>query len=157
MKILLLSSKDTEKYGGSQPHKYRKMATALEAGGFSAIHCFVTTKDDLICQIAKEKPNLVFSGVDSTQDSDGNQSIADILEVEGVSYVGSDSKGLKTVLHKDIAKRLWEANNIKTPEFFIFTTSEKIENGDTVHQESFPLIVKPLCMGGSRGRSEKEL
>lgn len=157
MKILLLSSKDTERYGGSQPHKYRKMVTALEAGGFSVIHRFVTTKDDLFRQRAKEKPDLVFSGVDSTQDSDGNQSIADILDVEGVPYVGSNSKGLKAVLHKDIAKRLWEANGIKTPEFFVFNTSGKIKGNGNIHQEDFPLIVKPICMGGSRGITDESV
>ena len=168
MKILLLSSEDPERYGGSQPHEYRKIAATLEVGGFSAIHRFVTTKDDLLRQIAEEKPKLVFSGVDCTQDSDGNQSIADILDAEGIPYVGSNSKSLKAALHKDITKRIWEANGIKIPEFFVFnhktkslvseaSASGKIESSDIIPQEAFPLIVKPMCKGGSRGITDESV
>lgn len=157
MKILLLSSEEPERYGGSQPHEYRKMTAALEAGGFSVIHRFVTTKNDLLHQIVKEELDIVFSGVDCTQDSDGNQSIVDILDAEGIPYVGSNSKGLKAALHKDIAKKIWKANGIKTPEFFVFNSSEEIENNDTIPKDVFPLIVKPMCKGGSRGITDESV
>lgn len=165
MKILLLSSADPERYGGSHPNEYGKMTAALEASGFSVSHRFVTTEDDLLRQVTEERPDLVFSAVDCTQDSDGNQSIADILDDEGIPYVGSDSKGLKKALHKDISKRIWGANGIKTPEFFVFNASGKIESGtsrrrrsdDIIPQEAFPLIVKPMCKGGSRGITDESV
>ena len=160
MKMLLLSSENPEKYGGSRPKEYKRMVRALKKGGVDALHVFITTKDNLLKQLEAEKPDLVFSGIDQTQDSDGNQSIAEILDALGIPYVGSNQAGLDTALDKAKAKGLWEASQINTPKYFVLTPHRL----DIVPPDAYPLIVKPIDSGGSRGitsesvvRSGKEL
>ncbi len=147
MKMLLLSSENLQKYGGSYPGEYKRMVEALKKGGVDALHVFVTTKDNLLKQLDKEKPDLVFSGIDRTQDSDGNQSIAEILNALGIPYVGSNQAGLDAALDKAKAKRLWEAYQINTPGYFVLTPHRL----DIVPSDAYPLIVKPIDSGGSRG------
>lgn len=164
MKMLLLSSQEPEKYGGSCPQEYKKMTEALKKGGVDAVHLFVTTEDDLLQQISMEKPDLVFSGIDRTQDSDGNQPIAKILDSLGIDYVGSNQAGLDTALDKDKAKRVWKVYRINTPKYFVLTpyrkTKSKIREAnrlDIVPSDVYPLIVKPMLKGGSRGITSKSI
>ena len=160
MKMLLLSSENPEKYGSSRPKEYKRMIKSLKKGGVDALHAFVTTKDNLIKLLKAKKPDLVFSGIDRTQDSDGNQSIAQILDASGIPYVGSNQAGLDVALDKAKAKRLWKAHQVNTPEHFVLTSHRL----DIVPSDAYPLIVKPMRKGGSHGitnesvvRNEREL
>lgn len=148
MRVIAFSSEFPERYGGSKPEEYRKMVKALSKAGIDGIHKFVTTTKQLLQDMGDLEPHLVFAAVDDTVQEGGSQRISQILDEMIIPYVGSDPTGLSNAFYKDRTKRIWMNQGINTPEFFPL---KSVSDSDKTPLDSFPLIVKPLRGGGSRG------
>jgi D-alanine-D-alanine ligase len=151
MRMIVFSSEYPEIYGGSKPEEYRRMIEALKKAGIEAVHKFVTTERQLIRDIEEYKPDLIFAAIDHTVKGDGRRWISPILERMGIPYVGSDPLGLSNAFSKTKTKRIWTEHGINSPDFFLL---ESPSDADEIPLESYPLIVKPLEGGGSRGITE---
>jgi|GEM_PF-2272207 len=151
MRMIIFSSQFPELYGGSRPKEYKRMARALERVDIEPIHRFVTTLDRLIRDIEEYKPDLVFAAIDHTTDEDGRQRISPLLEKMKIAYVGSNPDGLNNALSKVKAKEIWARYGIRTPRIFRL---ESVSDIDDIPPESYPLILKPIIGGGSRGITE---
>lgn len=151
MRLLILSSPDPKRYGGSKPEVYERMRAALERAGIEAIHRFVTTRERLVEDLEELRPDLVYAAIDRTIEEDGWHRISELLEEMGLPYVGSDPVGLETALFKDRAKSIWVKEGIRTPEFFVLSSPSDLPH---LSPDRFPVIVKPLGGGGSRGITE---
>jgi len=108
----------------------------------------INTENDLK-KLALRKPDLVFSGVKYFYFDGGIIWLNDYLKLHDISYITSNRTALHNEHDKSIAKKIIQKANIKTADFFI------TEPGEHQNEKSipiaFPLFIKPLTGGDSRG------
>lgn len=76
-----------------------------------------------------------------------------LVELLGIPYTGSDPTSLSLCLDKALAKRLVSQAGYKTPHALVMTTGkERLPKGLT-----FPVIVKPVAEGSSKGIVERSV
>jgi D-alanine-D-alanine ligase len=86
-----------------------------------------------------------------------NGTIQALLELVGIPYTGSGVLASALAMDKYMAKQIFAANNIPTPDFFL-TDKRENKTADEIDRkilESFgyPVIIKPNCQGSSVGLS----
>ena len=108
----------------------------------------INTENDLK-KLALRKPDLVFSGVKYFYFADGIIWLNDYLELHDISYIASDRTSLHNEHDKSIAKKIIQKANIKTADFF--TTEHDEYPTEMSIPIAFPLFIKPLTGGDSRG------
>lgn len=100
-------------------------------------------------QMARRRPDLVFSGVKFFTFDDEDLWLNDFLDLHGVAYIASGKSALDNEHDKARAKAIVRRANVATAEFFLTAP------GDHPTAESiplsFPLFVKPVNGGDSRG------
>ena len=100
-------------------------------------------------ELVKRKPDLVFSGVKYFNFNRKKLWLNDYLEIYGIPYIASSKAALDNESDKNIAKKLIIKAKIKTANFFV-TTPEEHRSVSSI-PISFPLFVKPVKGGDSRG------
>jgi len=108
----------------------------------------IITKNDLK-KLALRKPDLVFSGVKYFYFADGIIWLNDYLELHDILYIASNRTALHNEHDKSIAKKIVQKANIRTADFF--TTEPGEHQNEKSIPISFPLFIKPLTGGDSRG------
>ncbi len=108
----------------------------------------INNKKDLD-RLLKRKPDLVFSGVKYFNFNNEKIWLNDCLEAYGIPYIASDRTALVNESNKNLAKKLILKAKIKTADFFV-TSPEKHQNESSI-PISFPLFIKPVKGGDSRG------
>jgi D-alanine-D-alanine ligase len=108
----------------------------------------INTKKDLE-KLIKRKPNLVFSGVKYFTFKKEKIWLNDYLEAYNIPYIASSRAALDNESDKNRAKKLVLKAKIKTADFFI-TTPEEHQSKSSI-PISFPLFIKPIKGGDSRG------
>lgn len=78
------------------------------------------------------------------------------LEEIGIPYTGSDPATLVLALNKERTKQILSFFNIKCPSHKVFSDIPEL-NPDDILPLEFPLIVKPLWEGSSKGIENKSL
>lgn len=76
-----------------------------------------------------------------------------LCELLGIPFTGSDSATLGLCLDKGLTKKILKQHDIETPEFQIFETGKERINKAL----RFPLIVKPIAEGTSKGIGDKSV
>ena len=100
-------------------------------------------------RLLKRKPDLVFSGVKYFNFNKEKIWLNDCLESCNIPYIASNRAALDNESNKNIAKKLILKAKIKTADFFI-TNPEQHQNESSI-PISFPLFIKPVKGGDSRG------
>ena len=108
----------------------------------------IKTKNDLV-KLALRKPNLVFSGVKYFYFNKKKIWLNDYLELNDILYIASNKSSLLKESNKSRAKNIVKKSNIVTAEFF--TTGPKEHKNKKSIPLSFPLFIKPITGGDSRG------
>ncbi len=108
----------------------------------------IRTRHDLE-QMASRRPDLVFSGVKYFTFDGEELWLNDFLDLHGIAYIASGRSALLTERDKARAKSVVRRAGVATAEFFV-TEPDEHRTVDTV-QLAFPLFVKPLTGGDSRG------
>ena len=108
----------------------------------------INTEKDLE-NLLKRKPDLVFSGVKYFFFNKKKIWLNDCLETCGIPYIASNRAALGNESDKNLAKKLVLKAKIKTANFFI-TAPEEHQNVSSI-PISFPLFIKPVKGGDSRG------
>ena len=108
----------------------------------------INTKKDLE-NLLKRKPDLVFSGVKYFVFNKEKIWLNDCLEACDIPYIATNRAALDNESDKNKAKKLVLKAKIKTANFFI-TTPEEHQNVSSI-PISFPLFIKPVKGGDSRG------
>ncbi len=110
-------------------------------------------KGDLIEELRKFKPDIVFNALHGRFGEDGY--IQSILESEKIKYTHSGVLSSSLSIDKEISKKIFKLNKILTPKSFKFTFNsfnnlfylkKKIQK-----HLKFPVVVKPLNEGSSVG------
>jgi len=108
----------------------------------------INTENDLK-KLALRKPDLVFSGVKYFYFACGIIWLNDYLELHDISYITSNRTALHNEHDKSIAKNIMHIAGIRTADFF--TTEPGEHQKEKSIPISFPLFIKPLTGGDSRG------
>ena len=108
----------------------------------------IDNKKDLD-RLLKRKPDLVFSGVKYFNFNDKKVWLNDCLEAYGIPYIASSRTALDNESDKNLAKKLVLKAKIKTADFFV-TEPDQHQHESSI-PISFPLFIKPVKGGDSRG------
>ena len=108
----------------------------------------INTKKDLI-KLVERKPDLVFSGVKYFNFNEEKIWLNDYLETFDIPYIASSRDALNNESDKNRAKKLILKAKIKTADFFITAPGKHINKSSI--PISFPLFIKPIKGGDSRG------
>ena len=100
-------------------------------------------------ELLKRKPDLVFSGVKYFIFNKKKVWLNDCLEIHGIPYIASSRAALDNESDKNIAIKLILKAKIKTADFFI-TEPDDFQDESSI-PISFPLFIKPIKGGDSRG------
>ena len=114
----------------------------------------INSKEDLEA-LVKRKPDLVFSGVKYFIFNYKKIWLNDYLEMFKISYIASSKAALDNESDKNIAKKIMQKNNIRTADFFITNPGEYLK--ESLIPLEFPLFIKPVTGGDSRGVDKKSL
>lgn len=98
-------------------------------------------------QLRSQRPDIVFNIAEGMYGVSREAQIPAICEMLQIPYTGSDPLTLAECLDKSRAKEILSFYNIETPKFQVIT---KMSEADAI-QLRFPLIVKPLHEGSSKG------
>ncbi len=103
-------------------------------------------------KINQFKPDLIFNLVEGYKGDAGMEmGIAGLWELKGITYTGNSALTLGLAQNKAMAKKLFQAENILTPDFEVYERSPK-KTGLT-----FPLIVKPSREDASLGINQDSI
>jgi D-alanine-D-alanine ligase len=108
----------------------------------------IDNKKDLD-RLLKRKPDLVFSGVKYFNFNSKKVWLNDCLEAYDIPYIASSRTALDNESDKNLAKKLVLKARIKTADFFV-TEPEQHQHESSI-PISFPLFIKPVKGGDSRG------
>lgn len=108
--------------------------------------CLIESDESAYHQLQKIKPDLVFNLAECLVGPNRESHIPTICEMLNIPYTGSDPLTLGICLDKSRAKEILTYHKIPNPEFWIFESLR-----DIPENIPFPLIVKPLYEGSSKG------
>ncbi|MDA7577272.1 D-alanine--D-alanine ligase [Candidatus Pelagibacter sp.] len=114
----------------------------------------INSMDDLE-QLARRKPDLVFSGVKYFCFNNKKIWLNDYLEIFLIPYIASSKAALDNESDKNRAKNIMQQNDIKTADYFITNPGEHIKESSIPIK--FPLFIKPITGGDSRGIDKNSL
>ena len=125
----------------------QQVAKELKKNGYKVK---ITEPDhNLKKNIKNFKPNVIFNALHGQFGEDGY--IQTILEQFNIPYTHSGVIPSSIAMDKEISKKIFIKNNIKTPKFFTFSYDMKVQNLIKKIEKilSFPVVVKPLNEGSS--------
>jgi lysine 2,3-aminomutase len=96
----------------------------------------------------KHSVDIVFNIAEGFQGRSRESWIPALLELWGIPYVGSDAVTMAVCLDKALAKTVVKSQGVPTAAF---VTVNNLENLAAVKQLHFPVVVKPLAEGSSKG------
>ena len=114
----------------------------------------INSMDDLE-QLARRKPDLVFSGVKYFCFNNKKIWLNDYLEIFLIPYIASSKAALDNESDKNRAKNIMQQNDIRTADYFITNPGEYIKESSIPIK--FPLFIKPITGGDSRGIDKNSL
>jgi D-alanine-D-alanine ligase len=98
--------------------------------------------------------DLVFNIAEGLKGRNRESQVPALLELLDVPYSGSDPATLSIALDKGLAKKIVRQHGIQTPNFQLMTTGKERLLKDF---SRFPLIVKPVAEGSSKGVVSKSV
>jgi len=121
------------------------IAEALRKGG-----CTVTkieANEEAYSELLDLKPDIVFNIAEGLRGESRESQIPAVLEMLGIPYTGSGPLTLAIALDKALTHQVLSVNGVPSPNFQVFSTP----NQKRQRKLEFPLIVKPLAEGSSKG------
>jgi D-alanine-D-alanine ligase len=112
----------------------------------------IEADEKAFAKFQKHRPQIVFNMAEGLKGASRELQIPAILEMLQIPYTGSDPLTLGLCLDKSLAKEILAYHGIPTAPFRVVTNIQKL--GDL---PPFPLIVKPLWEGSSKGISNQAL
>jgi len=107
---------------------------------------------EFISKIKKFKPDIVYNSLHGRFGEDGY--IQALLENLKVKYTHSGVNSSSIAMDKEISKRIFIRNNIRTPKFLKLNNFDLIKNKNTLLKNieiklGFPVVIKPVDEGSS--------
>jgi D-alanine-D-alanine ligase len=133
------------------PKTLEAIREALKALGHEVID--LEANADLPVRIGSSDIDVVFNIAEGFKGRNREAQVPAMLELLDIPYSGSDSATLALALDKGLAKRVVSASGIAVAKGQLFLSIK-----DKLSKElSFPLIVKPVAEGSSKGVASKSV
>lgn len=161
MKVAIIYNKDftgvINQFGMQNKEKYnpktvKKIARSLEQGDHNVriidgtMEVIQHLQSFMPKVVEGERMGMVFNMAYGIQGESRYTHLPAMLEMLGIPYVGSGPAGHALALDKVITKIILQRNNIPTPDFWVFSSSDEDMTG-----VKFPVIVKPKMEAVSYG------
>jgi D-alanine-D-alanine ligase len=130
----------------------QRVARAVETGGHSveliqADRFLLAKLNKFLPKLSRRRPNgIVFNLALGVQGKCRYTHVPSILELAGIPYTGSNPMGHTLAQDKVVAKQIFMASNLPTPNYRVYFSSEL----DAPHLK-YPVIVKPRGEAASFG------
>src|SRR5256885_5397801 len=128
------------------PATIQAVREAIAAAGHEVIDLEATA--ELPTVLAATPVDLVFNMAEGIKGRDREAVVPALLELLDIPYSGSDPAALSIALDKALAKRIVRQHGILTPNFVTLQTGKERLPRELM---KFPLIVKPIAEGSSKG------
>lgn len=120
------------------------------------IDCHPEKVRDIIDVLLHERPDICFNVVEGKGASSRESQIPALLDMLGLKYTASDVLTLVTTLDKARTKEVLTYHKIPTPAFHVIYDVSELPGALSLIS-TFPLIVKPLHEGSSKGVFERSV
>jgi len=127
------------------PKTIDAIASAIRARGHEVV--LLEADRSLLTRITEAEVDLVFNIAEGIRGRGREALVPALLELLDIPYTGSDAATLAVTLDKALAKRLVREYGVATAPFFVMTSVDQ----PLPPELSFPLIVKPVAEGSSKG------
>jgi D-alanine--D-alanine ligase len=145
------ASEDSEAEYDS-PTTLQAIREAIASWGHEVVDLEATA--ELPTVLASTPLDIVFNIAEGFKGRNRESQVPAMLELLDIPYTGSDPATLSLALDKALAKKIVRQAGIMTPNFqLMHTGKERLDKQFT----SFPLIVKPVAEGSSKGVVSKSV
>jgi len=127
------------------------IAEALRKGGCEVVK--IEANEEAYTKLQSLKPDIVFNIAEGLRGESRESQVPAILEILGIPYTGSGPLTLAIALDKALTHQVLSVNGVPSPNFQVFS----MPNQKRQCKLEFPLIVKPLAEGSSKGIRSKSL
>jgi D-alanine-D-alanine ligase len=133
------------------PRTLQAIREAIASYGHEVVDLEAT--QDLPLQLASTPVDVVFNIAEGFKGRSRESQVPSLLELLDIPYTGSDPAALSVSLDKALAKRMVRTHGILTPDYVVLLTGK-----ERIPRElGFPLLVKPLAEGTSKGVTRKSI
>ncbi len=126
-----------------------EISAALDANGYE-VELIGNTKN-LLKKLPELGVDLVLNIAEGYRGRNRESQVPILLEMFDIPFIGADALTLGLTLDKTLAKKVFIAENIPTPDFFEVNSVNEVGNANDY---KFPLFVKPRHEGSSKGLTE---
>ncbi|MFY3745916.1 D-alanine--D-alanine ligase family protein [Anaeromyxobacter sp. Red801] len=133
------------------PKTLQAIREAIASWGHEVVDLEAT--QDLPLQLASTPVDVVFNIAEGFKGRSRESQVPSLLELLDIPYTGSDPAALSVSLDKALAKRMVRTHGILTPDYLVLNTG----NERLPRELTFPLIVKPVAEGTSKGVTRKSV
>lgn len=134
------------------PSTLQAIREAIASWGHEVVDLEATS--ELPQVLANTEVDLVFNIAEGLKGRNRESQVPALLELLDIPYTGSDPTTLSLALDKALAKKIVRQAGILTPNFQVMTTGKERFSKDFTR---FPLMVKPLAEGSSKGVVQKSV
>jgi D-alanine-D-alanine ligase len=145
------ASEDSEAEYDS-PATLQAIREAIASWGHEVID--LEASAELPTVLASTPLDIVFNIAEGFKGRNRESQVPAMLELLDIPYTGSDPATLSIALDKALAKKIVRQAGIHTPNFQLMVTGKERLNKEFT---SFPLIVKPVAEGSSKGVVSKSV
>jgi len=119
------------------------IASALKRGGCRVIK--IEADEEAYIKLRRCRPDIVFNIAEGIRGESRESHIPAMLEMLGIPYTGSGPSTLAICLDKALTHKVLSSYGVPSPKFQVF------KRVDDELELDFPLVVKPLLEGSSKG------
>lgn len=107
-------------------------------------------KTDLV-KLVKDAPDIDAALIILHGPFGEDGTVQGLLDLLDIPYQGAGVLGSAMAMNKLVAKRLYQASDIPTPEYLAFHMEDVIDQNQVIESLGLPVVVKPACAGSSQG------
>ncbi len=146
-----LAGEQDEEAEYDSPKTLQAIREAIASYGHEVVDLEATS--DLPIQLASTPVDVVFNIAEGFKGRSRESQVPALLELLDIPYTGSDPAALSVSLDKALAKRMVRTHGILTPAYLVMQTGKE----RLPKELGFPLIVKPVAEGTSKGVTKKSV
>jgi len=134
------------------PETLQAIREAIASHGHEVVDLEATS--DLPLVLASTPVDVVFNIAEGFRGRNRESQVPALLELLDIPYTSSDPAALSVSLDKALAKRMVRTHGVLTPDYVVMSTGkERLPR----EMQRFPLIVKPVAEGTSKGVTAKSV
>jgi D-alanine-D-alanine ligase len=133
------------------PKTLQAIREAIASWGHEVVDLEAT--QDLPLVLSSTPVDVVFNIAEGLKGRSRESHVPSLLELLDIPYTGSDPAALSVSMDKALAKRMVRTHGILTPDYTVLQTGKE----RLPRELTFPLLVKPVAEGTSKGVTKKSV